>query len=79
MQVQQELPDRIPPLDACKPTKIGEYWFDQHMHNMLKKCGQPCAHIGILPLFEVIPAAAAPVSCISSSMVEYVTELDVRM
>ncbi|EIE19824.1 hypothetical protein COCSUDRAFT_44250 [Coccomyxa subellipsoidea C-169] len=51
-QVQQELPDRIPPLDACKPTKIGEYWFDQHMHNMLKSCGQPCAHIGILPLFE---------------------------
>ena len=54
MQVQQELRDKVPPLEACKATSVGEFWFDDQMHKLLKNCGQPCAKIGILPLFQVI-------------------------
>ncbi|CAL8469520.1 g9061 [Coccomyxa elongata] len=50
--VQQELSDIVPPLEACKATNVGEYWFDDQMHKFLKECGQPCAKIGILPLFQ---------------------------
>jgi hypothetical protein len=52
-QVQQELPTRIAPLEACKATEIGEFWFDEEMGKFLKICGDGCSKISILPLFQV--------------------------
>lgn len=52
VQVQQELPQRVAPLQECQKTDIGEFWFDEQLQALLRACGKPCQHIGILPLFQ---------------------------
>ena len=54
-QVEESLrgDPRLPPREHCEPARVGEFWYDEYVRDVLGRCGQPCAHISMLPIFNV--------------------------
>ncbi|CAL5222153.1 g4478 [Coccomyxa viridis] len=47
----------MPKQEVCEPAKHGEYYYDTEIMKYLKKCGEFCAHIHILPVYHLsLPA-----------------------
>jgi hypothetical protein len=54
-QVEEQLraDPRVPPRPRCEPAAVGEFWYDEYIRELLRECGPRCAHISVLPVFDL--------------------------
>eukprot|EP00884_Botryococcus_braunii_P000146 jgi/Botrbrau1/10131/Bobra.0191s0004.1 len=51
--IEESLSDVLPVREACEPAQFGEYWYNDWIKQIVSKCGMPCSHIRILPIFNL--------------------------
>eukprot|EP00884_Botryococcus_braunii_P017926 jgi/Botrbrau1/4817/Bobra.0325s0036.1 len=50
--IDEDFPDILPPLQ-CSPASHGEFWYNDYVRATIKDCGMDCAHIRMLPIFDI--------------------------